>query len=154
MLCYLHYSSSERAGVERLILTVYAQCTICPPSTFEEPWGSCYPQGLQLHLRYLLLHSDWQCAVLSSLCSSERAGVERHVLTVFAYGTVCPLPHLKRKHQQWKLPLPNQTNLKVKKTFPITADIRSIMIRVKWQNRHIIKFTFPKEVETLMCFVS
>ena len=58
VLCYLHYSSSERVGVERLILTVYAQCKICPPSTFEEPWGSCYPECLQLHHRYLLLHSD------------------------------------------------------------------------------------------------
>ena len=111
MLCYLHYSSSERAGVERLILTVYAQCTICPPSTFEEPWGSCYPQGLQLHLRNLLLHSDWQCAVLSSLCSSERAGVERHVLTVFAYGTVCPPSTFKKKKTTMKVTTtkPNQS---------------------------------------------
>ena len=47
-----------------------------------------------------------------------------------------------------------QTNIMVNETFPITADIRSIMIRVKWQNRQIIKFTFPKEIETTMCFVS
>ena len=42
----------------------------------------------------------------------------------------------------------------VNKTFPITADIRSIMIRVNWQNRQNIKLTFLKEIETTMCFVS
>ena len=47
-----------------------------------------------------------------------------------------------------------QTNIMVNETFPITADIRSIMIGVNWQNRQNIKFTFPKEIETTMCFVS
>ena len=62
------------------------------------------------------------------------------------------LPHLKRKHQKRPLPLTIQTNIMVNKTFPITADIRSIMIRVSWQNRQNIKFTFPKEIETTMFF--
>ena len=48
----------------------------------------------------------------------------------------------------------DQINIMVNKTFPITADIRSIMIGVNWQNRQNIKFTFPKEIETTMCFVS
>ena len=61
---------------------------------------------------------------------------------------------MKRKHQKRPLPLPIQTNIMVNKTFPITADIRSIMIRVKWQNRQIIKLNLLKEIETTMCFVS
>ena len=91
--------------------------------------------------------------MLSSLCSTERAGVERRVFTVFAVQFVLLL-HLKRKYQKRPLPLPIQTNIMVNKTFPITADIRSIMIRVNWQNRQNIKLTFPKEIETTMCFVS
>ena len=53
VLRYLHQSSSDWAGVGRRIITILAQCTVCPPSTLEEPWRFCCPQSSQLQLRYL-----------------------------------------------------------------------------------------------------
>ena len=60
------------------------------------------------------------------------------------------LPHLKRKHQQRPLLLLMQTNIMVNETFPITADIRSIMIRVKWQ----IYFSERNWNNNVFCFIN